>query len=106
MHITREEMIKRLSEKTGYYQKDVRNVLNAMDDAVLEAFNEVTDDEEISMQLVEGIKCGCKIVKSRERINPATQQPIICEPTCKPFAKFSQNFRQNIQEQYEEKRDG
>ena len=61
-------------------------------------------DEVISR--LEGIKCGCKIMKSRERINPATQQPIVCEPTCKPFAKFSQNFRQNIQNQYETNRDG
>ena len=103
MTITREEMIKRLSERSGYYMKDVRALLQCMDDVVFEALCEATLEEEIRVQIVTGIKCGCKIVESRERVDPRTQKPIIVGETAKPFAKFSQDFRLKLQESYDNK---
>ena len=106
MTITREEMVKRLSEKSGYYMKDVRALLQCMDEVVFEAFGEATLEDEIQMQIVTGIKCGCKIVEERSRVNPKTQKPIIVGETTKPFAKFSQDFRFKLQDQYNSKKDG
>lgn len=106
MTITREEMIKRLSERSGYYQKDVRHLLQCMDDVVFEAMCEATLDDEIQMQIVTGIKIGCKIVGSRERVDPRTQKPIVVDDTVKPFAKFSQDFRLKLQEQYDDNKNG
>lgn len=106
MLITREKLIKKLAEKSGFYQKDIKHLLHSLDAVVLDCFNEVTDEEDISIQLITGCKIGCSIVPLRERINPKTQETIICQPTCKPNAKFSQEFRTKIQEQYETERDG
>lgn len=106
MLITREMLIKRLAEKSGYYQRDIRNVLHCLDDVVLDCFSEVTDSEPISIQVVQGIKVGCSIVPERQRKDPRTQEDIICAPCCKPNSKFSQEFRAKIQEQYENKKDG
>lgn len=106
MLITRERIIKRLSEKSGYWQKDIRALLKCLDDVVYEAFGEVTDEEDISIQLVQGIKVGCSIMPERQRKDPRTQEDIICAPCCKPNSKFSQEFRIKIQEQYESKKDG
>ena len=106
MLITREMLIKRLAEKSGFYQKDIKHVLHSLDDVVLDCFNEVTDEEDISIQLITGCKIGCSIVPLRVRVNPKTQETIICQPTCKPNAKFSQEFRIKIQEQYEAEKDG
>ena len=106
MNITREMIIKRLSDKSGYWQKDIRVLLKCLDDVVFECFGEVDDNEEVTIQLVEGIKCGCKVVESRERVDPRDQKPIVVPATVKPFAKFSVNFRNAIQEQYESKNDG
>ena len=106
MTITREMMIKRLSDASGYYQKDIRVLLQALDEVVFEYLNDVSEDEDISIQLVKGIKCGCKIVPERTRKDPRTQEDIICKATVKPFAKFSEDFRIAIQEQYDIKKDG
>ena len=106
MLITREMMIKRLSDVSGYYQKDIRVLLQALDEVVFEYFNDVSDDDDISVQLVKGIKCGCKIVPERTRKDPRTQEDIICKATVKPFAKFSEDFRAAIQDQYDIKKDG
>ena len=106
MTITREEMVRRLSEKSGYYMKDVRAVLQSMDEVVFEAMNEATLEEDIQVQITTGIKLGCKIVGCRERVDPRTQEPIICGETAKPFAKFSQDFREKLQDAYDSKKNG
>jgi nucleoid DNA-binding protein len=104
MVVTREMLVKKLSEKSGYYQKDVKALLQCLDDVVLECFSEVTDDEDISVQLIKGAKISVHIVPSRERVNPSTQQQITVKPTVKPACKFSEDFREKIQNQYEDKK--
>jgi nucleoid DNA-binding protein len=106
MVITREILIKKLSDVSGYYQKDIRAVLQALDEVVLECFEDVSEDEDIVVQLVKGIRCGCKVVPERTRKDPRTQEDIICEATVKPFTKFSDDFREAIQNQYDAKKDG
>ena len=106
MVITREMLIKKLSDASGYYQKDIRTLLQTLDEVVIESFNDVTDNEDVSVQLVKGIKCGCKIIPERTRKDPRTQEDIICKATVKPFAKFSDDFREMIQEQYDTMKDG
>ena len=106
MTITREEMIRRLSERSGYYMKDVRTLLQCMDDVVFEAMGEATLEDEVQMQIVTGIKIGCKIVGARDRVDPRNQVPIVVGETTKPFTKFSQDFRFKLQEQYDNKKNG
>ena len=106
MVITREQLVERLSEKSEYYKQDVRKVLQALDEVLLEYFNEATLDEEGAVQIAKGIKCGVKIVGARERVDPRTQKPIIVSETVKPFARFSTDYKNKIQKQYDEKTGG
>lgn len=105
MFITREMMIKKLSDKSNYNQKDIRVLLKAFDEVVYECFDEVTEDEDVSVQLLKGVKIGCSIQPERHRRDPRTQEEIVCKPCCKPNAKFSEGFREQIQAQYEAKKD-
>jgi nucleoid DNA-binding protein len=102
MIITKDQMARDLVDKTGFYLKDIKVVLSAMDDLVKEYFGEVTDDKEVAVQIVEGVKISVHIVKPRQRKNPKTGEDIICSETVKPVAKFSDIFRQTIQKKYEE----
>ena len=106
MTITREEIIKKLSEKSGYYQKDIRTVLQCLDEVVFDEFCEATTEDEVQIQIVSGIKCGCKIVGERSRVDPRTQKPIVVGETVKPFAKFSQDYREKLQNSYDNKKNG
>lgn len=105
MIISREDLITRLSENSGYYKKDIKNLLQSLDEVVIDCFSDVTDDEEIIVQLIKGIRCGVKIIPERQRKDPRSQDDIICPPCCKPFARFSDDFKKNIQIKYEEKKD-
>jgi nucleoid DNA-binding protein len=103
MTITRENMIDLLSEKSGYWKKDVRELLRCMDEIVFDKLCEVDDDNEVSIQLTQGIKVSTHVVPSRERVDPRTQAPIVCKPTVKPMCKFSQDYRFKLQEAYDKK---
>ena len=104
MVITKDQLARSIAEKSGYFLKDIKEVLSAMDEVVLECFAQVTDDEEVMIQMATGIKCGCSVVPERQRKNPKTQEDIVCAPTVKPKTVFSQDFRTLIQQQYEEKK--
>ena len=106
MHITREQLIRKLAEKSNYYQRDIRLLLQTLDDVVIEYFDEATVDEEVTVQVVQGVKIGCKVVPPRERIDPRDRSTIIVPDTVKPFARFSEDFRKTIQNQYDENKDG
>jgi nucleoid DNA-binding protein len=103
MEITREQMIARVAEKANYWKKDVRTVFNALEDVILECFGEVTEDEPISMRILQGFALNGYVVPERERINPRDRTPIVCPPTVKVSAKYSDLFKKKIQEKYEEK---
>ena len=104
MLITKDMMARDIAERSGYFLKDVKVVLSIMDDVVKDYFAQVTDEEEVMIQLTQGIKCGCYVVPERQRKNPKTQEDIICAPTVKPKTKFSDEFRALIQQKYEEKK--
>lgn len=106
MTITREDMIKKLSERSGYYQKDIRLLLQCFDDVVFEELCNATLEEEVQVQLISGLKCNVKILGERERVNPQTQEPIIVGETARPYAKFSQVFKIKLQEAYDNKKNG
>ena len=106
MTITREEMIKKLSDKSGYFQKDIRVLLQCLDEIVFEELSSVTDDEEVSIQLVSGIKVKTVVVPERDRVDPRNQKPITVKATVKPACKFSQDYRFKLQEAYENNKNG
>ena len=106
MTVTREEMVKRLSEKSGYYMKDVRALLQCMDEVVFDALCEVTDEDDISVQLVQGIKVSTHVVPERDRVDPRTQEPIVVKATVKPACKFSQDYRIKLQDAYDNNKNG
>lgn len=103
MNVTRSQLVKKISEQSGFYQKDVEKVLKCLDDVVFDCLCEATLDEEVQVQLVQGVKIQCVPVKERQRKDPRTQEDIICSPTCKVKAKFSQDFKLKLQENYDAK---
>jgi nucleoid DNA-binding protein len=106
MTITREEMVRKLSDKSGYYQKDIRTLLQCLDEVVFDELYEVSDDNDVSIQLVQGVKIKAAVVPERDRVDPRTQEPIVVKATVKPSCKFSQDMRFKLQEAYDNKKNG
>lgn len=106
MTISREDLIRMLSEKSGYWMKDIKAVLQCMDEVVFEELSKATLDEEVQIQMATGIKYSCKIIPSRDRVDPRNLQPITVGETIKPSVKFSQDYKNKLQEVYDNKKNG
>lgn len=106
MTVTREELVKKLSDKSGYFQKDIRYLLQCLDDVVFEEMCKATLENDVKVQITTGIKLGCKKNPQRDRVDPRTQEPIVVAESPKPFAKFSQDFRLKLEAAYKDQKDG
>ncbi len=106
MTITRENMVDLLSEKSGYWKKDVRELLHCLDAVVFDELCKVNDEEDILIQLVQGVKLHCTIIPERQRKDPRNQNDITCPSTCRIKAKFSQDFKVKLSEAYENNKNG
>lgn len=100
MTITREELIRKLSEKSSYYQKDIRYLLQCLDEVVFDELCNATLDDDVKIQLLTGVKLGCKKTPQRQRKDPRDQSDIIVAESPKLFTKFSQDFKLKLEESY------
>ena len=100
MTVTREELIKKLSEKSSYYQKDIRYLLQCLDEVVFDELCNATLDDDVKIQLLTGVKLGCKKTPQRQRKDPRDQRDIIVAESPKLFTKFSQDFKVKLEEAY------
>lgn len=103
MTITREELIRKLSEKSSYYQKDIRYLLQCLDEVVFDELCNATLDDDVKIQLLTGVKLGCKKTPQRARKDPRDQSDIIVAESPKLFTKFSQDFKLKLESAYNEK---
>ncbi len=102
--ITREQIIKQLSERCGFFQRDIKNVLSELDDVVEEHLMTVDEDnDEVAVQVVRGLKLIGKFVPERDRRDPRTNEPIVCSPTVRLHGKVSETIKQVVQRAYEKK---
>jgi nucleoid DNA-binding protein len=103
--ITREQIIKELSERCRYFQRDIRAVLTELDDLVEEHVKTVDEDnEEVAVQVVRGLKLIGKYVPERDRRDPRTNTPITCSSTVKLHGKVSETIKETVQKAYEDKK--
>ena len=103
MTVTREDLIRKLSAKSGYHMQDIRHLLHCMDEVVIDELGEVTPDDEIAVQLIQGVKIVCEPVKERARKDPRNQNDIICRATCKVKTRISQDLKDKLAEVYNHK---
>lgn len=104
MEITREQLIRKVAEKANYWQKDVRNVFNAIEETVLECFDGIDEDNPISVRLLSFLALNGTVWGERERVNPQNREPVICKPSVRILGKVSDGFKAKAQARYDEKK--
>ena len=103
MTVTREDLIRMLSAESGYTMQDIRHLLHCMDDVVLNKLCDVTPEDEVAVQIVQGVKLICEPVKERARKDPRNQNDIVCRATCKVKTKISNDLKFKMAENYDNK---
>lgn len=105
MEITRETLIKRVAEESGYWQKDVRAVFNVLEDVILDYLSDTSkENKKVLIRLCGGIGIRGTFVDERDRIDPRNRNPIVCPETIKLGVNYSDGFKKRVQEMYKEKK--
>lgn len=106
MEVTRDQLIRKIADESGYYIQDIKRVFRVLENVILECLGDVTDDEPVSVRVLTGLSLNNYVVPERDRRDPRTNEPIVVKPTVKLSARYSENMKEKIQEQYEKKKGG
>ena len=92
------ELVDELAERTGFYKKNMKDVVDALADIVTEHFKTATYDEDSELHIAPGVLiCGHRIPE-HESIDPRDRKPIITPEKVRPYAVFKPSIRQKLRE--------
>lgn len=94
----REDVVRAISEKTDFYKKDVREILEAFEEVIIENMNEATYEEPSELYLAHGFLIGGKRYPEREVKDPRTQEVVVTEEKVLPYSRYKVSFKQKINE--------
>lgn len=102
MTITRQDIIKKIAFRTGYYQADVTKIFNTMDDYLKELYYSVDETHDVEIKLLEGIRMNVGYVPEHEAstYTLAHEKGDIIEPSLRFMIKVAGNFKVNIVSMY------
>ena len=85
------EFVKQVSKKTGYAQKDVKEVLNVASDIALENMQDGT-----AVSVFSGVTFEPRFIAEATRRNPRTGESVLVAAHKKPKAKFGAKYKEAL----------
>lgn len=95
-YMTQDDVIDELKERTEFYKRDLRIVLEALDDIIVAHMNTATYDEPSEMRLFKGWRLGAKRVPERQLYDPRNRNEVITPEKLKPYCQFKNSYKQRI----------
>lgn len=95
-YMTQKDVIDELKARTGFYKHNIKDVLDALEDIIIEHMNAATFDEPSEMRLFHGWRLGAKRMPERPYCDPRDRSEIITPEKVIPYCKFKQSFRDRI----------
>ena len=90
------ELIDELSKRTGFYKKNMKDVVEALADIVVEHFETATYDEPSELHIAPGVLICGRRTPEHESINPQNRETVITPEKVVPYAKFKPSIRQKL----------
>ena len=92
------ELVEALAEKTGFYKKHMREVVDALADIVLENLQTagVEDDEHSELHIAPGVLICGRRVPAHESINPQDRSVVMTPEKVIPYAQFKPSIRNKL----------
>lgn len=105
--IKKPELVDELSARTGFFKKNMKDVVDALADIVEENLKTATFEQDSEFHLAPGVVIYGKRVPEREAKDPRTGEIILSPEKVIPHAKFRPSIRQKLYVQpkgYQKKR--
>ena len=97
-YMTQKDVIDELKARTGFYKHNIKYVLDALEEIIIDHMNAATFDEPSEMRLFHGWRLGAKRVPERPYCDPRDRSEIITPEKVIPYCRFKQSFRDRINE--------
>ena len=101
----RDDVIDELHERTGFYKKNLRDVMAALEDIIVENMTMATIDEPSEVRPFFGWKIGAKVIPEHQAKDPRNGEIVTASERFSPYCRFAQNFKMHLNEEYEEEID-
>lgn len=91
--VKKQEMIDLLSEKTSFYKKNMKDVVEAFSEIIFETLQSATFEQDSEIHLMHGLVIGGRRVPEKEAKDPRTGEMIISPEKVIPYATFKPSLR-------------
>ena len=102
--IKQDELARLLAKNTGFYIKNMNDVVTALEEIIMETLHGATLKENSEIQLATGIIIGGKRIPERESVDPRDGSPIIAAERVRPYVTFKDSVKRKLREQPKRKR--
>lgn len=92
----KDQLIDELSKRTQFYKKNMKEVVEALSDIILENMQSATLEEPSELHLRHGVIIGGHRVPEREAKDPRTGEIIMSPEKVIPYAIFKPSVRQKL----------
>ena len=97
--VKKQDLINILAEKTGFYKMNIKDMVEALSETVLETLESATFEEDSEIHLMNGLVISGHRVPERECVNPKTGESTISPEKVIPKATFKQSLRLKMYEE-------
>lgn len=87
------ELVKALAERTGFYKKNMKEVVEALDEIIIEHFSEATYEEPSELHIATGVVLCGRRTPAHESIDPRDRTTVITPEKVVPYAVFKPSVR-------------
>lgn len=98
------ELVEELAKRTGFYKKNMKDVVDALSDIVEEHFMTATFDEPAELHIAPGVVICGRRTPERESIDPRNRETIITPEKVVPYATFKPTIRKKLYVQKKKKK--
>lgn len=93
------ELVEELSERTGFYKKNMKEVVDALADIVTEHFMTATYEEDSELHIAPGVLICGRRTPEHEAVDPRNREIIVTPEKVVPYAEFRPSIRKKLREQ-------
>lgn len=94
--LKRKQLVDELAERTGFYKRNVEELLDALDDIIVENMSAATKTEPSEIHLSHGFVFGGRFSPKRQVRDPRNGEMVMTPAKYIPYARFKTSFRQKI----------
>lgn len=90
------ELVEELAARTGFYKKNMKEVVDALADIVVEHLQTATFEEDSEFHIAHGVLiCGHR-KPEQESIDPRNRETVVTPEKVVPYAVFKPSVRQKL----------